>query len=137
NFKTTAPVFIAAAKGANPQACLKSTSKVATAPTVPNNVKAAGPSTPVASQQQHQSQQQTSEQRQAQQQQQQQQTQQPAAPPAPSPLPANPDFPDSTADWAALQKSLGAKGWADLQKAADAAMEETPDNTDDKPPPGV
>jgi len=121
-FKSTATVFIAAAKGTSPPACLAApaaSKKPAVAPASSNTNNAKVVSAPAAPGNSAPN-------------------SKPAnAPSAPPSAPALPDFPGSTTDWAALQKALGDSGWADLQKAADASLQETPDNTDDKPPPGV
>jgi hypothetical protein len=137
SFTSKATVFIAAAKGTNPPPCLATppapaaaarnataanapASAPSTAPSTgaPNNSKSAATSSPAQKSSPNS---------------------QPAnAPPSPPGVPAQiPNFPASAADWAALQKALGSKGWAELQKEMNAAMDETPDNTDDKPPPGV
>jgi hypothetical protein len=66
---------------------------------------------------------------------------QPVAPPPSLPsvpaIPQIPSFPVSTADWAALQEAMGSKGWADLQNAVDAELDEPLHDTDDEPPQGV
>jgi hypothetical protein len=146
SFTSTATVFIAAAKGTSPPACLAAppaaantgAAKAVSAPApaarnataaanAPTSVPATSPATAPATGAPNNSKQSSSP------------NSQPANAPSPPPgLPAQiPGFPASAADWAALQKSLGSKGWADLQKETNAAMDETPDNTDDKPPPGV
>jgi hypothetical protein len=49
-----------------------------------------------------------------------------------------PNLPTGVAGWAAFQKSLGGSGWAELQKAVDAYLDERPpDPSVEKPPPGA
>jgi hypothetical protein len=131
-FKTIATFTIAPAKGGNPPACTAPPAKLVSAPAAspaPTRNTAAAPASSAAAANSSQPGGPPSQPAAP--------PSQPAIPPAPA-VPAQiPEFPDSLADWAALQKSLGSQGWAELQKAIDAAMDETPENTDDKPPPGV
>lgn len=144
-FNSTAKFVIAPAKGANPAACAAPAAKTAAKPaaatalpavasnanSAPAPMTAPAPATTSSASAKSTASSQTSS------------PSQPSTPGAPAvpavpSVPAQiPNFPASPADWAALQKSMGSSGWAELQKALNESMQETPENTDDKPPPGV